>query len=108
MVEIIECKDMMGQSKNDFLNKGVAIKKKSSGGGGGGLGGMIAKAAIGAATGGSWGGDYDSLPRAKMWIEFESVAELIRVAELFGVKAINKRGKDYVFAQEGSIYYAKE
>ena len=107
MVEIIECKDMMGQSKNDFLNKGVAIKKKSSGGGGG-LGGMLAKAAIGAAVGGSWGGDYDSLPRAKMWIEFESVAELIRVAELFGVKAINKRGKDYVFADQGTIYYAQE
>ncbi|MHA1784059.1 MAG: hypothetical protein ACTSVY_06265 [Candidatus Helarchaeota archaeon] len=109
MVEIIECKDMMGQSKNDFLNKGVAIKRRSkSNSGGFGLGGMIAKAAVGSAVGGGWGGDFDSLPRAKMWIEFETPAELIRVAEILGVKAINKRGKDYVFALEGTIYYAKE
>ena len=77
MVEIIECKDMMGQSKNDFLNKGVAVAD-------------------------------DSVPRAMMWIEFDSPAELKRVAELLGVKAINKRKKDYVFALAGSIYYAKE
>ena len=103
MVEIIECKDMMGQSKNDFLNKGVAIKKKQSGGGGGGFG--LAKMAMGAA---GVGGDYDHLPRAKMWIEFEDVAELMRVAEMLGVKIINKRKKDYVFADAGTIYYAKE
>ena len=103
MVEVIECADMMGQSKNDFLNKGVAIKKSGGGGGGGGLIGM----AVGAA-GGGWGGQYDSLPRAKMWIEFGSPAELMRVADLLGVKAINKRGNDYVFAQEGTIYYARD
>ncbi|MHA1784060.1 MAG: hypothetical protein ACTSVY_06270 [Candidatus Helarchaeota archaeon] len=77
MVEIIECKDMMGQSKNDFLNKGVAVAD-------------------------------DHVPRAMMWIQFESPAELKRVAELLGVKAINKRKKDYVFALAGTIYYAKE
>ena len=77
MVEIIECKDMMGQSKNDFLNKGVAVAD-------------------------------DNVPRAMMWIQFDSPAELKRVAELLGVRAINKRKKDYVFALAGSIYYAKE
>jgi len=106
MVEIIECKDLMGQSKNDFLNKGIAVKKKSSGGGGG-FGGL-AKMALKAGGAGGLSGDYDSLPRAKIWIEFEDVAELIRVAEIFGVKIINKRKKDYVFADAGSIYYAKE
>jgi len=103
MVEVIECKDMMGQSKNDFLNKGVAIKRRQQSGGGG-FGGL-AKMAMG---GGGIGGDYDNLPRAKMWIEFEDVAELIRVAEMLGVKIINKRKKDYVFADHGTIYYAKE
>ncbi|MHA1682871.1 MAG: hypothetical protein ACTSUE_18175 [Promethearchaeota archaeon] len=107
MVEIIECADLMGQSKNDFLNKGVAIKKRSSGGGG--LVGGLAKVAISAAKTGAigWGGDYDSLPRAKMWIQFADPTELMRVAELLGVKAINKRKSDYVFASEGTIYYAK-
>ena len=59
---------------------------------------------------GTWGlsGDYDNLPRAKMWIEFEDVAELMRVAEMLGVKIINKRKRDYVFADAGTIYYAKE
>ncbi|MBD3185371.1 hypothetical protein GF325_00975 [Candidatus Bathyarchaeota archaeon] len=107
MVEVIECADIMGQSKNDFLNKGIAVKKKGSSGGGGGLIGFAVKAAAGAA-GVGWGSGYDSLPRAKMWIEFESPAELMRVAELLGVKAINKRGKDYVFAKKGTIYYAHE
>ena len=106
MVEIIECQDMMGQSKNDFLNKGIAIKKK--GGSSGGLMGAIVSKAISAAAGGSWGSGYDSLPRAKMWIEFPNPTELMRVAEIFGIKAINKRGKDYVFAQEGTIYYAQD
>ena len=77
MVEIIECKDMMGQSKNDFLNKGVRVAD-------------------------------DNVPRAMMWIQFENVAELQRVAELKGVKVINKRKKDYVFSLAGTIYYAKE
>ena len=77
MVEIIECKDMVGQSKNDFLNKGVEVA-----------------------------GDH--VPRAMMWIEFGSVSDLMRVAELLGVKAINKRKNDYVFAVAGTIYYAKE
>jgi len=77
MVDIIECKDMMGQSKNDFLNKGVRVAD-------------------------------DSVPRAMMWIQFESVAELQRVADVLGVKVINKRKKDYVFALAGSIYYAKD
>ncbi len=107
MVEIIECKDMMGQSKNDFLNKGIAIKRKSSGGGGGGIGGLV-KMGVNVAGGGGLTGDYDNLPRAKMWIEFEDVAELIRVAEILGVKFINKRKQDYVFADAGTIYYAKE
>jgi len=86
MVEIIECKDMMGQSKNDFISKGVPIRY----------------------TDGQGNSNTDHLPRGKMWIEFESVAELIRVAEILGAKAINKRKKDYVFALEGTIYYAKE
>jgi len=77
MVDIIECKDMMGQSKNDFLNKGVRVAD-------------------------------DNVPRAMMWIQFESVADLQRVAEILGVKVINKRKKDYVFALAGSIYYAKD
>jgi len=77
MVDIIECKDMMGQSKNDFLNKGVSVAD-------------------------------DNVPRAMMWIQFESVAELQRVADVLGVKVINKRKKDYVFALAGSIYYAKD
>ncbi|MBD3185367.1 hypothetical protein GF325_00955 [Candidatus Bathyarchaeota archaeon] len=82
MVEIIECADMMGQSKNDFLRKGIPITDSD--------------------------GNQYSLPRAKMWVEFESPAALMRVAELLGVKAINKRGKDYVFALKGMIYYAKD
>lgn len=108
MVEVIECADMMGQSKNDFLNKGVAIKRK--GGGGGGGGGLIGVAIslTASAAGASWGNQYDSLPRAKMWIEFGSPAELMRVADLLGVRAINKRGNDYVFALEGTIYYARD
>ncbi|MFX0135392.1 MAG: hypothetical protein ACFFDN_17240 [Candidatus Hodarchaeota archaeon] len=77
MVDIIECKDMMGHSKNDFLNKGIEVAD-------------------------------DRIPRAMMWIEFESPAELKRVAELLGVKAINKRKKDYCFALAGTIYYANE
>ncbi|MHA1889788.1 MAG: hypothetical protein ACTSYS_02260 [Promethearchaeota archaeon] len=77
MVEIIECKDMMGQSKNDFLHKGVAV-------------------------------GADHVPRAMMWIEFPDVSALKRVADLLGVKAINKRKNDYVFALAGTIYYAKE
>ena len=77
MVDIIECKDMMGQSKNDFLNKGVRVAD-------------------------------DNVPRAMMWVEFESVADLQRVADILGVKVINKRKKDYVFALAGSIYYAKD
>ncbi|MFX0135393.1 MAG: hypothetical protein ACFFDN_17245 [Candidatus Hodarchaeota archaeon] len=113
MVEVIECKDIMGHSKNDFLNKGVAVKRivpKGGGGTRGGFAGRLVKKAVGAAIGKgtTWGSEYDSLPRAKMWVEFESPAELIRVAELLGVKAINKRKKDYVFALEGTIYYAKE
>lgn len=86
MVEIIECKDMMGQSKNDFISKGVPIRYSDSQG----------------------NSSTDHLPRGKMWIEFESTTELIRVAEILGVKAINKRKKDYVFSLEGTIYYAKE
>ncbi|MHA1682870.1 MAG: hypothetical protein ACTSUE_18170 [Promethearchaeota archaeon] len=77
MVEIIECGDMLGQSKNDFLKKGVAVA-----------------------------GDH--VPRAMMWIQFATVQDLQRCAELLGVKAINKRKKDYVFALAGTIYYAKE
>lgn len=95
---------MMGQSKNDFLNKGIAVKK-SGGSSSGGLVGLAVKAAKG---GGGWGAGYDSLPRAKMWIEFPNPTELMRVAEIFGVKAINKRGKDYVFAMEGTIFYAQD
>ena len=68
---------MVGQSKNDFLKKGVEVA-----------------------------GDH--VPRAMMWIEFGSVADLMRVAELLGVKAINKRKNDYVFAVAGTIYYTKE
>lgn len=82
MVEIIECADMMGQSKSDFLRKGISITDND--------------------------GNVHSLPRAKIWIEFESPAGLMHVAELLGVKAINKRGKDYVFAKKGTIYYAKD
>lgn len=76
MVEIIECADIMGQSKNDFLKKGVQVAG-------------------------------DRVPRAMMWIEFPNVEELRRVAELLGVRAINKRKNDYVFALAGTIYYAK-
>ena len=86
MVEIIECKDMMGQSKNDFINKGAPVRYSD----------------------GQGNSHTDHLPRGKMWIQFEDVAELIRVAEILGVKSINKRKKDYVFALEGTIYYAKE
>ncbi|MFX1453158.1 MAG: hypothetical protein ACFFCM_20155 [Promethearchaeota archaeon] len=77
MVEIIEAKDMMGQSKNDFLNKGIQV-------------------------------GIDSLPRAMMWIEFDSVNDLKRAAEMLGIKVINKRGNDYVFADHGTIYYCQE
>ena len=77
MVDVIECSDMMGQSKNDFLNKGVQVAN-------------------------------DRVPRAMMWIELPSVAELQRVADLLGVRAINKRKNDYVFALAGTIYYAKQ
>ena len=86
MVEIIECKDMMGQSKNDFINKGVAVTYRD----------------------GQGNTNTDHLPRGKIWAEFEDVAELIRVAELLNVKIINKRKKDYVFCVAGSTYYAKE
>ncbi|MHA1793982.1 MAG: hypothetical protein ACTSVI_15175, partial [Promethearchaeota archaeon] len=99
--------DMMGQSKNDFLNKGIAIKTKGGGGGGGLIGAAVKIAAKSSGVGG-WGTGYESLPRAKMWIQFETPAELIHVAELLGIKAVNKRGKDYVFALEGTIYYARE
>jgi len=68
---------MMGQSKNDFLNKGVAVA-----------------------------GDH--VPRAMMWIQLPDVAALKRVADLLGVKAINKRKNDYVFAMAGTIFYAQE
>ena len=77
MVDIIPCADMMGQSKNDFLKKGVQVAN-------------------------------DRAPRAMMWIEFPSVAELLRVAELLGVRAVNQRKNDYVFALAGTIYYAKD
>ena len=86
MVEVIECKDMMGQSKNDFINKGVAVSY----------------------TDGQGNTNTDHLPRGKNWIEFEDVAELMRVAELLDVKIINKRKKDYVFSVAGTTYYAKE
>ena len=49
-----------------------------------------------------------NLPRAKMWIKFKSPTELVHVAELLGVKVVNKRKKDYVFAEAGTIYYAKD
>ncbi len=77
MVEIIEAKDMMGQSKNDFLHKGIQV-------------------------------GIDSLPRAMMWIEFDSLSDLKRTAEMLGIKVINKRGNDYVFADQGTIYYCQE
>ncbi len=86
MVEVIECKDMMGQSKNDFINKGVPIRYTDSQG----------------------NSNVEHLPRGKMWIEFEDVAELMRVAEILDIKIINKRKQDYVFSKEGTIYYAKE
>lgn len=76
MVEIIECQDIMGQSKNDFLNKGVAVA-----------------------------GSH--VPRAMMWIQFKDVDTLKRVADLMGVKAINKRKNDYVFALAGTIFYVQ-
>ena len=50
----------------------------------------------------------DSLPRGMMWIEFQSVTDLKRVAEMLGIKVINKRGNDYVFADQGTIYYCQE
>ncbi|MBD3185370.1 hypothetical protein GF325_00970 [Candidatus Bathyarchaeota archaeon] len=77
MVDIIECADIMGQSKRDFLKKGVAVA-----------------------------GSH--VPRAMMWIELPDVTALKRVADLLGVKAINKRKNDYVFALAGTIYYAKD
>ena len=77
MVEIIEAKDMMGQSKNDFLNKGIQV-------------------------------GIDNLPRAMMWIEFDSLNDLKRAAEMLGIQVINKRERDYVFADHGTIYYCQE
>ena len=50
----------------------------------------------------------DSLPRGMMWIQFFSVADLKRAAEMLGIKVINKRGNDYVFADQGTIYYCQE
>ena len=76
MVDVIECMDMMGQSKIDFLKKGIKIGNENA-------------------------------PRAMMWVQFPSPAELIRVAELLGVNAISKRRNDYVFALAGTIYYAR-
>ncbi len=94
MVEIIEAKDMMGQSKNDFMHKGVPVRYQTT-------------------TTDSKGNTIVqthtvSIPRAKMWIRFKSPTELLRVAELLGVKVVTKRKKDYVFADKGTIYYAKE
>ncbi|MHA1377620.1 MAG: hypothetical protein ACTSRG_04455 [Candidatus Helarchaeota archaeon] len=50
----------------------------------------------------------DSLPRGMMWIQFYSLNDLKRVAEMLGIKVINKRGNDYVFADKGTIYYCQE
>lgn len=95
MVEIIEAKDLMGQSKSDFLSKGVPMRYEE----------MVRNPKT---------GQMEKnivtvyLPRAKMWIQLPSPTELVRIAELFGVEAITKRKKDYVFALEGTIYYAKD
>ncbi|MBD3185369.1 hypothetical protein GF325_00965 [Candidatus Bathyarchaeota archaeon] len=53
-------------------------------------------------------GDFRNKTLANMWIRYGSVAELIRAAEAMGIDVIIKRGKDYVFALAGTIYYAKE
>ncbi|MHA1298194.1 MAG: hypothetical protein ACTSO9_01990 [Candidatus Helarchaeota archaeon] len=50
----------------------------------------------------------DNLPRGMMWIQFQSVSDLKRVAEMLGIKVINKRERDYVFADHGTIYYCEE
>ena len=93
MVEIIESRDMMGHSKSDFLHKGNPVTYQTY------VTDSRGHRVVQTHT--------KSIPRAKMWVRFKSPTELIRVAEMLGVKVVTKRKKDYVFADAGTIYYAK-
>jgi len=94
LVEIIEARDMMGHSKNDFLNKGYPAHYQVTTSDA--EGNIIVQTHV------------KNLPRAKMWIKFKSPADLLHIAELLNIKVVTKRKKDYVFADEGTIYYAKD
>ncbi|MHA1377621.1 MAG: hypothetical protein ACTSRG_04460 [Candidatus Helarchaeota archaeon] len=84
----------MVNSKNDFLHKGNPVTYET----------ITTDSAGNTIT----QTHTKNLPRAKMWIRFKSPTELLHVAELLDIKVVSKRKKDYVFAEEGTIYYAKD